>query len=185
MPAKASWLLHIPEIVEQLELFKVPVVDRAIIEMVFGLGRRQAIEFLRRFGGYQAGKTFLIERQVLIEGLRRLMDGDEFRNEILRKERLNSSIDQLHRNQAGARVKIPVPAEALNVKMAGLSRGIVLGPGHLHIQFVSTEDLLCKLVELSQAAPMTSIASGPRPKPPSGIVTAWNRGISQGSRRSR
>jgi hypothetical protein len=45
MPAKACWLLHVPEIIEQLELFKVPVVDRAIIEVVFALGRRQAIEF--------------------------------------------------------------------------------------------------------------------------------------------
>ena len=68
MPARPSWLLHIPEILEQLELFKVPVVDRAIIEMVFGLGRRQAIELLHRFGGYQAGRTFLIDRRLLIEG---------------------------------------------------------------------------------------------------------------------
>jgi hypothetical protein len=31
MPAKASWLLNISEIVSQLETFDVPVVDRAII----------------------------------------------------------------------------------------------------------------------------------------------------------
>jgi hypothetical protein len=152
MPAKASWLLHVPEIVEQLELFKVPVVDRAIIEVVFGLGRRQAIEFLHRFGGYQAGRTFLIDRQLLINGLRRLMDGEEFQNEVLRKQRLNQSIDELRRSRAGARVEIPVRPEMLTGKVAGLSAGIALKPGHLHIQFVSTEDLLCKLVELSQAA---------------------------------
>ncbi len=32
MPAKALWLLHIPEIIAQLETFEVPVVDRAMIE---------------------------------------------------------------------------------------------------------------------------------------------------------
>jgi hypothetical protein len=58
MPAKALWLLQIPEIVALLETFDVPVVDRAVIERLFGLRRRRAIELLHRFGGYQAGRTF-------------------------------------------------------------------------------------------------------------------------------
>ncbi|MEO8593215.1 MAG: hypothetical protein ABI759_07835 [Candidatus Solibacter sp.] len=37
MPAKALWLLHIPDIVAMLETFDVPVVDRAVIEHLFGL----------------------------------------------------------------------------------------------------------------------------------------------------
>ena len=41
MPAKTLWLLHIPEIVSHLETFDVPVVDRAIIERLFGLRRRR------------------------------------------------------------------------------------------------------------------------------------------------
>jgi len=72
MPAKAPWLLHIPEIIAMLETFEVPVVDRAIIERLFGLRRRRAIELLHRFGGYQAGRTFLSDRRVLIEHLLRL-----------------------------------------------------------------------------------------------------------------
>ena len=75
MPAKASWLLNISEIVSQLETFDVPVVDRAIVERLFGLRRRQAIALLPRFGGYQAGRTFLVDRRVLIECLRRLAEG--------------------------------------------------------------------------------------------------------------
>src|SRR5689334_12786005 len=57
MPAKPAWLLHLSEIIEQLEAFDVPVVDRGIVERVFGLRRRRAIELLHRFGGYQAGRT--------------------------------------------------------------------------------------------------------------------------------
>jgi hypothetical protein len=49
MPAKPAWLLKIPEIIRMLEAFDVPVVDRAIIERLFGLRRRQAIELLHRF----------------------------------------------------------------------------------------------------------------------------------------
>jgi hypothetical protein len=55
MPAKTLWLLHIQEIVSQLETFDAPVVDRAIIERLSGMRRRQAIELLHRFGGYQTG----------------------------------------------------------------------------------------------------------------------------------
>jgi hypothetical protein len=43
MPAKPLWLLHILEVASQLETFDVPVLDRSIIERVFGLRRRQAI----------------------------------------------------------------------------------------------------------------------------------------------
>src|ERR1039458_9563202 len=106
MPAKAQWLLQIPEIVSLLETFDVPVVDRAIIERLFGLRRRRAIELLHRFGGYQAGRTFLVDRRLLIEHLGRLPGGEEFQRESRRKERLGDTVDQLRRQQTAARVKI-------------------------------------------------------------------------------
>lgn len=152
MPAKALWLLHIPEIITMLEAFDVPVVDRSMIEHLFRLRRRRAIELLHRLGGYQAGRTFLVERRVLIDHLRRVAEGEEFQMEHRRKERLNHAVDQLRRRQAAARVKIPVPANGFGGKMAELSVGVALQPGHLHIEFAGTEDLLCKLYELSQAA---------------------------------
>ena len=95
MPAKALWLLHVPEIIAMLETFDVPVVDRAIIERLFGLRRRRAIELLHRFGGYQAGRTFLIDRRLLIEHLRRLADGEELQRESRRRERLVQTVEQL------------------------------------------------------------------------------------------
>jgi len=152
MPAKAPWLLLIPAIIEQLEAFDVPVVDRAVIERLFGLRRRRAIELLHRFGGYQAGRTFLVERRALIEGLRCLAEGEEFCRESRRKERLGQAVDQLRRHQAAARVKIPAQPDVRRRKLAGLSAGVALEPGHLHIAFSGAEDLLSKLYELSQAA---------------------------------
>jgi hypothetical protein len=152
MPARALWLLHIPEIIAMLEMFDVPVVDRAIIERLFGLRRRRAIELLHRFGGYKAGRTFLVDRRLLIEHLRRLADGEEFQQERQRKERLGHTVDQLRRHQTAARVKISVQPDVFSRKLAELSAGVALGPGHLHIEFSGTEDLLSKLYELSQAA---------------------------------
>ncbi len=152
MPAKALWLLHIPEIVSQLDTFDVPVVDRSIIERLFGLRRRQAIELLHRFGGYQAGRTFLVDRRLLIDHLRRLADGEEFQWESRRKERLDQAVDQLRQHRTAARVKIPVQPDVFSRKLADLPAGIALEAGHLHVAFSGTEDLLSKLFELSQAA---------------------------------
>jgi hypothetical protein len=152
MAAKAAWLLHIPDIVSMLETFDVPVVDRAVIEHLFGLRRRRAIELLHRFGGYQAGKTFLVDRRMLIDHLRCVAEGEDFQMESQRKERLDHKIDQLRRHQAAARVRIPVQPEVGNRNIAELSAGVALEPGHLHIDFCGTEDLLSKLYALSQAA---------------------------------
>lgn len=152
MPAKPAWLLRIPEIVEQLEAFGVPVVDRAIVERLFGLHRRQAIELLHRFGGYQAGKTFLIERHHLIEQLAQLAKSEEFQSEIVRKERLDQAIDQLRRDRMALQVKIPVPPDVWGRRMATLPLGIRLEAGRLQVDFESSEELLAKLFELAQVA---------------------------------
>src|SRR5947209_4267774 len=109
MPSKPVWLLVVPEILQQLEVFDVPVVDRGSIERLFGLRRRQAIELMHRFGGFQAAsKTFIIDRQQLIEKLRAIAGGEDFQAETERKGRLVESIEQLRRNRAARQVRIPV-----------------------------------------------------------------------------
>jgi hypothetical protein len=57
MPAKSSWLLRIPEILNLLSAMHNPVIDRASCEQLFGVRRRRAIELIRLFGGYTAGNT--------------------------------------------------------------------------------------------------------------------------------
>jgi hypothetical protein len=62
MPIKKTWLLRLPEIRAELTAMEVPVVDRAVFERVFGVRRRRAIQLLHHFGGFQAGRTFLVDR---------------------------------------------------------------------------------------------------------------------------
>jgi hypothetical protein len=52
-------------------------VDRAILEKVLRIERRTAIRLMNRFGGFQTGKTFLIDRLQLIEQLEQLDRGDD------------------------------------------------------------------------------------------------------------
>ena len=86
-------MLHLPRIIEELRRLPVPVLDRAVIEKLFGLKRRQAIQLLDRFGGYQAGRTFLLDRQELVEQLEAIRDGETFRYEQRRRRRLVAALE--------------------------------------------------------------------------------------------
>jgi hypothetical protein len=129
---------------------KVPVVDRAVFERLFGVRRRRAIQLLHYFGGYQTGRTFLIDRLSLIEQLAPLEASAEFAVEQRRRERLVESLDKLRRSRAGARVTIPVQAASANDGV--LPAGIQIEAGMLRVGFTDVTDLLTKLYALSQAA---------------------------------
>lgn len=153
MPAKPAWLLKIPQILEMLESVDLPVVDRAMIERLFGLRRRRAIELMHHLGGYESGgRVFLVDRRVLIHHLQRLGAGEDFEREHRRRERLDHAVDEMRRHQAAARVQIPVPPDVYQRKLADLSDGVALEPGHLHVEFCGAEELLGKLYELAQVA---------------------------------
>jgi hypothetical protein len=151
MPAKAQWLLRVPEILAELAALDVPVVDRAVCECVFRLRRRRAIDLIRSFGGYQAGRTFLVDRPRLIAQLEQIRDSPDFKMELRRKDRLAERLEAMRRLQAGARVAIPVDSAAVRQRLPDLPAGIGLTPGELHIQFASSAELLSKLFALAQA----------------------------------
>jgi hypothetical protein len=104
------------------------------------------------FGGYRIGRTFLVDRLHLLGELRRIEQTAEFRSEWQRKERLSDQLDQIRRCRKAARVVVLVNPEVRERRIAGLSNGIHLGPSELRIVFEDAEDLVRKLVELSQAA---------------------------------
>src|ERR1039458_733211 len=125
MSAKAEWLLRLPEIRAELEHLDVPVVDRAGIEHLFGLRRRRAIELMHQFGGYQAGRTFLVDRARLLEALQSLESQEDYAVEKRRRERLQDVVEASREHMISTRVRIPVRAAAAR---ASLDR---LGPGGL------------------------------------------------------
>ena len=156
MPAKALWLLHIPEIIAMLETFDAgggPCRHRAPVRIAAPSSDRTSAV------GMQAGRTFLVDRRLLIEHLRRLAAGEEFQEERQRKERLDDAVDQLRRHQAAARVRIPVEPDVSRRKLDELSVGIALEAGCLHIEFAGAEDLLAKLYELPQKVPPSMISN--------------------------
>lgn len=148
VPAQPQWMLHIPAILEQLRTLDAPVVDRAACQKLFGLGRRQAVELMHRFGGYRSGNAVLLDRAALSIQIEALEAGSDVQRERRRKARLAEKIDQLECYRAAAAVRIPVPA----VAPGGLPDGITLTTGRMTVEFSGAEDLLSKLYGLAQRA---------------------------------
>ena len=152
MPARKSWLLRVTEIREQLEATQVPVVDRTMFERLFGVRRRRAIQLMSFFGGFQAGRTFLVDRLDLIRQLAPVEASTEFAVEQQRRQRLTDALEKVRRLRLATRVALPVAKDAFDRRVEDLPDGIQLQPGCLHVEFHKAEELLAKLFELSKAA---------------------------------
>jgi hypothetical protein len=150
MPAKPSWLLKVPQIITELNQLRTPVVDRSLLEKIFGLGRRQSITLMHRFGGYQAGKTFLLDRMELIQAIQKLRDDHEFIRERGRKQRLAAALDDLRLLQSATRIAIPTAIPLMPETANAFPPGVELRRGVLSVQFNTPEELLSKLFLLAQ-----------------------------------
>lgn len=141
MPSHAQWLHRLPGIIQALNGITAPVLDRSSIESLFALRRRQAQKLMRTWGGFQSGRTSLIERTALLRKLKRLANGADVQAEVQRRRRLTDEL-------SAVRIRVvDVKASA-----AELPSGIQLEPGRLTIGFESVEELLERLFLLSQAA---------------------------------
>ena len=147
MPAKPRWLLRIPQILAQLEQWPAPWLDRSALESLFDLKRRRSIELLHAFGGFQAGRTFLVDRDRVLERLRRIQQGDPFQWERRRRQRLSEGLNHARRYAQARQVLIPAsPAPP------SWPDGVQLRAGEMTISFQDVSDLLAKLYGLAQAA---------------------------------
>jgi hypothetical protein len=142
MPRNPEWYQQIPDALAMIRTFSVPVVDRAGLEKLLQVSRRTAIRIMHRFGGYQAGRTFLIARDDLLGHLEAIRDGDTYRGESRRRERLDRALQK--------RVVIQATPVLRDRTLSNLPSGVKLERRRLEISFESTEDLLRQLFEFSQ-----------------------------------
>src|ERR1700682_5747192 len=126
MPAESEWMGHVPELTSLLGRLPAPVLDRAAIETLFGVKRRRAIQLLAQFGGYQTGRTFLVDRDSLLRQLEKIRDGDRVQREAARRERRAGSLAALRKHAAASRVQIPLPEAARQAVLETLPAGIAL-----------------------------------------------------------
>jgi len=104
-----------------------------------------------RFGGSQAGRTFLIGREDLIRALEGIQTEEVFAYESRRRQRLIEDLEVVRRDLRSRQVKLPVAAEP--APGASLPSGMrLVRPGVLEVEFTSAEDLLGRLYELVRIA---------------------------------
>ena len=115
------------------------------------ISRRSAIRLLHQFGGYQAGRTFLIRREDLIAALERVQAGEPFSYEVRRRVRLAEDLERTRRDWQTRQVKLAVAAEPRwdTSLPAGMR---IVRAGVLEVQFADGEDLLGRLYELVRIA---------------------------------
>ena len=151
MPRQAEWLQQVPAALKALEHVTTPVIDRATLEKLLRIHRRCAIRLMHRFGGYQAGRTFLIDRPALMRQLKRIAAGEPYRYELERRERLGNQLAETRRDLAARRITIPAAPDVAYRELSGLPSTIHLAPGRLEITCSDAQDLLRQLMELAQA----------------------------------
>ena len=152
MPAKPTWWARLGEIVATLELSEAVVFDRSAAEKLFQVGPRRAVQLMTLFGAHEAGGAALIERERLLAKLQELRATDTFVEETRRRRKVAEELEILQRRRAAEQVRIAVEPEIFSSKLASLPEAVQIRAGHLEIEYGDCEDLLHKLVALSQAA---------------------------------
>ncbi len=154
MPALPSWSVRIPAILAKLRHPGMPpVLDRPAIEELFGLRRRQAIRLLGATRGYQVGKTFIVDRQSVIDYLEILDRYGAVPEAGARKRSVAHAITEVANYAEAQRVQLPTSPGSLRRIPTDLPASISLvSPGKLQISYSTAEDLLARVVELAAAA---------------------------------
>jgi hypothetical protein len=134
---------------EALERLPCPVVDRAALEILFGVSRRTAIRLMSQFGGYRSGKTYLVGREELLRQLRGWTGSHEFERGKARRRRVGAMAEDLARSWTARQTVISPPREPVK-GLENLPEGVRLGEQKLEIDFDGQEDLLTKLLALVQ-----------------------------------
>jgi hypothetical protein len=151
MPDQPSWINRLSDITRKLESSNAPFLDRPAIEKLFGLRRRQSIALLRRMGGYQIGKTFLVDRQVVLDYLNDPQRSRAAEEEAGRFRTVSALLSEAQQELHMRRIAIAAAPRVSRLELEGLPTGIDLGFRELKISFGHPRELLEKLFALSQA----------------------------------
>jgi hypothetical protein len=136
---------------DELRAIDAAYLDRLAVERLFFVAERRARQLMAGLPGIQVGNAFAVDRLALLERLEQVAEGDAFRIEAERRERLTERLGDIRQQAAARRVRIPAAADSRDRRLGDLPVDISLRPGELRIEFCGAEDLAAKLFELSQA----------------------------------
>ncbi len=149
---QVSWLARIPSMLETLKKTTTPFLDRAALQNLFHLRRRQASYLMKKLGHAELriGKAFLVRRHHVVVFLEAKRKGKPYKAEELRQRNLRDALDEARREQKARSVRFKISPEPPR-SIAGLPDQVRLAPGELRVTFATTEELLQLLYDLSRA----------------------------------
>ena len=147
MPAPPRWLLAVPDAIRQLEALDRDLLTRRDVERLFGVSRARAAQLMRTFGAELTGNQRTLPRTQLLRQLRKHRARAAFRGEAARRERLLTEL----RTARLTGIRVAVPVEALEARLAGLPAGVSVEPGRIEVRFSGAQDAVGRLFALAQA----------------------------------
>jgi hypothetical protein len=156
LPEKPLWVHRLPEVLKALERLPVPWVDRATVEDLLHVRRRQAQKILAPLATQRCGCSTVVERSVLVRHLERLASGETAYYEQKRRERVWAELEQERRRwletpPAFVHPKPEMLQAVYKEDFEGLPAGVDLGPGRIEITFEHPTEALEKLLALAMA----------------------------------
>ena len=147
MPAKPRWLLAIPDAISQLEALDRTLLTRRDVERLFGVSKARAATLMQTFGAELTGNQRTLPRRKLLQQLRKHRSRAAFRAEEERRTRL---VGELRKARlTGIRVKVPV--ESLDGKLASLPDGASVGRDRIEVRFNGAKEAVVRLFALAKA----------------------------------
>ena len=147
MPAPPRWLLAVPDAVRQLEKLDRDLLTRRDLERLFGVSRARAAQLMRTFGAEFAGSSRVLRRVEFLRQLRKLRGRAALRIETERRTRLVAEL----RPARLTGIRVAVPGESLEARLAGLPEGVTVEAGRVEVQFAGAKEAVVKLFALAQA----------------------------------
>lgn len=151
MPAKPAWYSKIDAVTGELRSLR-PLVDRAAVEFLLGVGRRRAQQLMAPCITVRVGASGLADRDSLITHLRRLADGDAGYYERQRRRKVAATLSQLQKDRLERpQLLVEAPAKIRKQEFENLPAGLLLEPGRITVTFEQPQQALEKLLALAMA----------------------------------
>ncbi len=155
MPARPAWHVRVPDILAAVRDGEgvSPVFDRAAFERLFHVSRRQAIRLMELMGGYQAGRTYLVDRGTLVSYLDSLNGAGTVTRATGRRQRILATLEAAAQERKSRQIVIQTKTSDDSGPSSSLPQGVQrVGLDRIQIQYSSATELLSRIVDLASAA---------------------------------
>ena len=152
MPAKPAWYSKLPHIIEELRSFPRPLIDRAVIEFLLGVGRRRAQQIMAPCITERIGTNGLVDRDALIAHLRQLAESDDGLYEAHRRRKVAEVLESCRKDRMEQpRLLVEAPVQVMNQEFDNLPSGVHIEGGRITVEFDQPQQALEKLLALAMA----------------------------------